>query len=73
MRLVPVVVLVTDETIERLRPVLDALVEAITAHHEGDTAWAMTCRFNGWDPEMIAWGHVLLAASREELEVVRHD
>lgn len=50
MRLVPVVVLAEQDSLDRLRPVLDQLAD----HFDGP-AWQSTKDFNGWTSEMLAW------------------
>lgn len=68
MKLTPVVVLVDDESMTRLRPLLDELAAMFVARNK-DVAWERTMLLNGWTAEMIAWSLVIAAASREDLEV----
>ena len=70
MRLIPVVVLMSEETIDRLRPLIDEVMAAIIDAHVGDDRWHFAMRLNGWDIEMMAWGLILRAASEVEMELV---
>lgn len=69
MKLRPVIALVDDETWDRLRPLIDELRDRFAAADK-NVAWERTMLLNGWDGEMIAWGLVIAAASREDLEIV---
>lgn len=63
MRLRPVIALVDDETMAKLRPIIDELSDAWATMTPTTTA---TMAANGWTPEMIAWGLVLGATARGE-------
>jgi hypothetical protein len=68
MKLTPVVVLVDDESMTRLRPLLDELAARFVARNK-DVAWERTMLLNGWTAEMIAWSLVIATASLLDLEV----
>ena len=61
MRLTPVVALVSDETLVALTPLLDEL----TAQFDPP---GLTLP-SGWTPEGVAWGVIIAAASRCDLEI----
>ena len=69
MRLIPVVALVDSDTHTRLAPLI-ADITARFAGHPRDRAFETSMLLNGWTYESIAWGLVLAAASREDLELV---
>lgn len=55
-RYYPVVVLLDDETIERLRPAVDAVAWVMSDLSPEMAALIAT---RGWTPEMVAWGRLL--------------
>lgn len=67
MRMVPVIALVPDDVIERLQPIVDQVIAGFDLSDQTRKVMVL----NGWTPEMIAWGHILKAASTVELEVVK--
>ena len=71
-RLMPVVALVDDETMTRLRPLIDELTERFASAPKS-RAWQTAQLMNGWTDEAIAWGLVIAAASREDLEIAERE
>lgn len=67
MKLVPVVVLVDDESLARMTPLIGELADRWSADC-GD-GWKQVMTANGWTPEMVAWSLVIAAASRQDLEL----
>ena len=64
MRLTPIVALVDDESMVLLSPLIEELI-ARWQTGDVDQKWQRTMVENGWTPEMIAWGLVIGAASKQ--------
>lgn len=71
MRLVPVIALVDEQTLDRLAPLIaDLSARWAAGNDEASEAWRAVQLANGWTPESIAWGLVIAAASQQDLEIV---
>lgn len=62
MRMTPVIAVVDDETMTRVRPLLNELVARLEPLPD-------FARRNGWTAESLAWGLLVAAASRCDLEL----
>jgi hypothetical protein len=69
VRLVPIAVLVDEETLERLTPIHDEIRDALMMTPMTD-GQRIAYRLNGWTHEMLAWGFLLRALNAVELELV---
>lgn len=68
--MIPVVIVVDDETHALATPIVDQVAAAYRDAHTGDAAWALAMSLNGWTPEMIAWGKIVQGAVAAGMEVV---
>jgi hypothetical protein len=69
VKLIPVVALVDEDTHAKLAPLIADIAERFAAAPKNRT-WETTMLLNGWTHDAIAWGLVLAAAGREDLELV---
>ena len=69
-KLHPIVALVTDETLTKLKPVVDDCAARLDVSFAGASDKSLlTMRLNGWDTSMMAWGLVLRAIAEADLDV----
>jgi hypothetical protein len=64
VRLTPIVVLVDDDTLAKLTPLVTELAERLQP--DGGQWWGGK---HGWTPEAVAWGLLIAAASKCDLEL----
>ena len=66
----PVVVLMDEDTIERLAPFLTRVTDRLVAEYATNYDWRDLMERNGWTWEMLAWSLILRAATDVELELL---
>jgi len=69
----PVVVLMDEDTIERLAPFLTRVTDRLVAEYATNYDWRDLMERNGWTWEMLAWSLILRAATDVELELLTNE